>query len=101
MYTRNFESKLGVVKEQGIPVQSFEDTFSADAFIKSKQKEEHQQNEIYNKEPQQASIPEKNSEHKNISLDELLIAGLIVLLLGENNTKENSLLPIVLSLLLL
>lgn len=96
MYTRNFETKGHSVK-QGVPVECFDDSFSANAFLKS-EKALHNQctdDELKTKKENQTPCAQKSPT------DELLIIGLILLLLGDNDKKENLLLTILLSLLLL
>ena len=95
MYTRNFEAKANWRKDEAIPVQSFDDTFSADAFMKSEKKAQTLKTEQNNTEESQIC------SQKSVSSDELLVLFLILLLLGEKDIKE-SVFPIaLLSMLLL
>ena len=100
MYTRNFETKGCCTKEQGIPIQSFDDTFSADAFIKSEKKERAVESER-NKKVEISVKNECDTRGNSVSLDELLVLGLVLLLLADNDKKENILPIVLLSMLLL
>lgn len=98
-----------------IPIQSFEDSFSADAFMKESQNQTQSERQAITDTSvkdadsvQSESMESKNSvkEHemrrkKRPAPDDLLLLGLIMIFLGDAESKDDIPMPLLLAILLL
>ncbi len=101
MYSRNYN---GNTKEEKVPVQLFEDSFTTKAFesMNSAKKTytscERGQKEL--SEHVSDDLPVSRNDRK-LSYDDLLIAGLIIMFLLDDKKSNDIVIPVLLAVLLL
>ena len=123
MYSRNFRPAENR-KEGNVPVQFFGDSFSTDAFMKNKNNSDKRENTNTDlnespigidisenaKKAEQPSDASALAEHgpsiadnksNQMNFDDLLLLGLIFLFLTNTEKKDDIILPVILSAILL
>lgn len=111
MYTRSARINYDGAK-QDIPVETFGDSFSADAFIKNEamyseqiNKENPETHKEILEKTSAADIEEKSIEKPrrtiNINTDDLLLIGLLLLFITDNDSNTDLMLPLLLAVILI
>lgn len=106
MYSRSF-TPTDPKRYGDIPVQSFEDSFSADAFLKQDAANRVQHEPRSESESEKPNASEESpaqsggKPHRALHPDDLILLGLFILFLNETPKNGDRLLPILLAVLLL
>ena len=98
MYSRSFQPPK-TTHYGDIPVQSFEDSFSADAFLKEAEAVKKTLPE--RKEPENTENEPTVKSPRTVHPDDLLLLALLVLFLSDRQRNNDKLLPVLLAVLLL
>ena len=107
MYSRSFGANNPQSRYGDIPVQSFEDSFSADAFLKQDAAQRALSESKNRVSPEEASAPGEDETQLpqqgagKLRPDDLLLIGLLVLFLSDMPKNGDKILPVLLAVLLL